>query len=869
MNRLVARLALALLVAACGKGRARPEPAKPEAGPPAPAPEAERTLDEVEEDLALRAQFDEVMYRKLYAHAVDLRKAMRLPEAAEAADAALRHRPTSEEALRLRAEIARMRGDRGGETETVIDDAYESYRVRLDEQKVAVRRHLADGRRAMDQGDFAAALRAYENAAFIVATSRYAPLGGDNDLARLGEEAEKGAGEARRREAEQRVQRERADTEAALREAAAQEEQEALRGRDRRAKLLNSAIDRFNLEDFEGAQGYASQVLAEEPDNTLARDVLDNARRSRHGRHSVEVLRELMDSYRRWQVDIERTRTLQGRVLVWPAQSFWDRITRIRGLKSAGAGGRALTPEERLVSEVLDQRQIEFQFDGTPFPQVVNYLTASTGLNFVVDARAREDLSAVEVSLIAESIPVRDGLTLLMGQVSSGGEVVWEITGNVVRFLKREHQKRNLVLRIHTVADLTLGLVDFIPPQITQLGVSDDSDAPLFGGQGEEAPQPYGTIEELMELVRGSIGASAWEDPATITSQGKNLVVYQAPEVQDRIARFLDDLRSFAGIAVNVETRFLSVGDAFLRDFGVDFRGLGGANGGPLAALDDVTSGLEDSASAGIDNGAPGVNAGGAATAPASGFFFNDGGDGDFRGRSENIYGRSLGQTLSALGGGTFQVSMIDDFSLSMVIRATEKTARVREMTAPSLTVYNTQRANLSVLNQVSFVQDFDVEVAQTAFIADPVIGIVQDGIVLDVRPTVSNDRQFVTLEMRPTVTNLLTPISTFQTLLGAAGAPGAVLISAQNPVTIQLPEIDLRSVETTVRLPDRGSLLLGGLKTIRIADKKATTPILGNIPVVNLLFSRQGKSQEMEHLMIIVTATIIDLHEEAERLRH
>ncbi|MFQ5844586.1 MAG: hypothetical protein ACE5JG_06300, partial [Planctomycetota bacterium] len=36
--------------------------------------------------------------------------------------------------------------------------------------------------------------------------------------------------------------------------------------------------------------------------------------------------------------------------------------------------------------------------------------------------------------------------------------------------------------------------------------------------------------------------------------------------------------------------------------------------------------------------------------------------------------------------------------------------------------------------NQVSFIQDFDVEVAQTQFIADPVIGVVQSGSQLNVR---------------------------------------------------------------------------------------------------------------------------------------
>jgi len=44
------------------------------------------------------------------------------------------------------------------------------------------------------------------------------------------------------------------------------------------------------------------------------------------------------------------------------------------------------------------------------------------------------------------------------------------------------------------------------------------------------------------------------------------------------------------------------------------------------------------------------------------------------------------------------------------------------------------QSVYISQVNQISFVQDFDVEVAQTAFIADPVIGVIQDGVVLNFR---------------------------------------------------------------------------------------------------------------------------------------
>ncbi|MFI5402453.1 MAG: HEAT repeat domain-containing protein [Planctomycetota bacterium] len=44
------------------------------------------------------------------------------------------------------------------------------------------------------------------------------------------------------------------------------------------------------------------------------------------------------------------------------------------------------------------------------------------------------------------------------------------------------------------------------------------------------------------------------------------------------------------------------------------------------------------------------------------------------------------------------------------------------------------QSVYISQVNQISYIQDFDVEVAQTAFIADPVIGVIQDGLTLNFR---------------------------------------------------------------------------------------------------------------------------------------
>src|SRR5262249_36813609 len=175
------------------------------------------------------------------------------------------------------------------------------------------------------------------------------------------------------------------------------------------------------------------------------------------------------------------------------------------------------------------------------------------------------------------------------------------------------------------------------------------------------------------------------------------------------------------------------------QDVGVDVRGLGGQDGtGKLANLDDVTSGFEDNASAGLDNGGIGLPAG-AASAPSSGAFFDAGRHGDVRGRTENILDAALGSILSPSGGLTLAWAYLDDTQVNLIVRAVEKTDKATLLTAPKITAYNTQQASIHVVSQTSYIQDFEVEVAQTAFIADPVVGVVNDGLVFDVRPTVSN----------------------------------------------------------------------------------------------------------------------------------
>lgn len=51
-----------------------------------------------------------------------------------------------------------------------------------------------------------------------------------------------------------------------------------------------------------------------------------------------------------------------------------------------------------------------------------------------------------------------------------------------------------------------------------------------------------------------------------------------------------------------------------------------------------------------------------------------------------------------------------------------------------------------STVKQISYIQDFDVEVAQTSFIADPIVGVLQEGVVQSVR-VLATEQTFTTVE--------------------------------------------------------------------------------------------------------------------------
>lgn len=141
---------------------------------------------------------------------------------------------------------------------------------------------------------------------------------------------------------------------------------------------------------------------------------------------------------------------------------------------------------------------------------------------------------------------------------------------------------------------------------------------------------------------------------------------------------------------------------------------------------------------------------------------------------------------------------------IAEVQRAAQRQKDCEIIAAPKLSVYNGQRANASIVNQTSYIKDFEVEVVKGAAIADPIIDVVQDGMVVDFSSMMHPDGKTISVDARVSIASLKRPIEEFETTLSGLGSS----------VTIQIPTLSLSrwKSEELVLEDGHGGFLVTGL---------------------------------------------------------
>ena len=822
----------------------------PEEATPAPTEQQEAYLQEEWQGLTLQQQKERFLVNTHIETGRALKRDLRLEEAELEVAQALVLDPDNLEAKQLLNEIGTLLGRDDAELRTGAQQLNDLWRLKKDQAEADARQNIATARVLQARGDYGQAVVELTLCIDILTLS---PYSGEWQDIETDARALLAAVSAQRDEAAA-ISREESER-AAHEQLRAREEEERARRNNVLAHLLDETISAFNSGAYEDAISLAGRVLRLDPRNEYALDIRDTA--FRKGRELVRetYLVEKREQYARWQEDLDEMRIPYEGVITLPDVDFWNEITEVRSRRPGLDLRQTVDPGEielraRLANTRIPGLTVD---DEESLTTVIRAVQVITGLPIVVDPLA-EDAALTEGVVfnfkLTNAITAEKALNLIAQM--AGPDVTWTVRHGTVLVTTTEKARGDLVIINHDIQDLTFGLTDFLGPRIHRLRLIDDI-------EDDDGGSPFGSIAEkpkinepddLSTLVQENVEVGSWEDDGiSITVEGGAMVVVHTPEVQMKVQQFLEELRRFSSSLVTIESKFMVIRDGFIQEIGVDWRGLENP-GNPYTDLDDIA--LTGSPSLNLDNGGDGITL----SPPSAGAFYDDGLDGSFAGRTENIFENALGSALSTIGGLTAQYTFLNDLELSMILRLVEKSEHAEFINEQVLSVHNTQRAYVTVVNQKAYVQDFDVEVAQFQAIADPVINVLTEGIVLDVRPTVHHSRRYLTLEIQPTVAQVISLTDFSTTLAGQTAA-----------VTFQLPELQVQSVFTTVVVPDGGSLLLGGLSRLRNIERRAELPWLANIPIIGFFFKEEGYSDERESLMIMIRAWITDVKEELANL--
>ncbi|MDR4507814.1 MAG: hypothetical protein MRJ65_06190 [Candidatus Brocadiaceae bacterium] len=471
------------------------------------------------------------------------------------------------------------------------------------------------------------------------------------------------------------------------------------------------------------------------------------------------------------------------------------------------------SPVKNQYSKVIEDALntiISFEFIDTPLTDVVTFIREKTDVNMIFDPEA-DDRS---VTLKLKEVTVRTALKYILPK-----EYEYVIEENIIHVYQQKME-----LRVYDVRDILINLDDKSPFFFDITAAATASMAVSGGGQGaEKSRTPFQRVSDVIEMIVKTVYPSTWTrngGEGTIiarTDQPGDLVVSNSVYVHKQIEDLLASLRSSQNLQVSIEARIISVTDEFLEDLG-----------------SNITTFFEDDQT--VDTGA------------------------------ENVGQDDSGNLLTAGAGIDLDYSIFTN--LEGFLKAVQESKGSEILTSPRITLSNTQRGNIAVIRTENYVQSTSVSDG----VVTPEIGTIPEGTTFDVRPIVSADRKYVYLEVTPSVFQIeeiqdfeFSNFDDFEGDLGGGGN-GTTYIPPQQ--TIQLPKVNVSQVSVTVCVPDKGTLMIGGLGTVNNGKTETGVPVLSKIPIIKFLFTRNQTTNKKTNLIILLKPTIIIREEQEDSLR-
>ncbi len=623
----------------------------------------------------------------------------------------------------------------------------------------------------------------------------------------------------------------------------------------RREQKYEESLQYLNQALFLDPTNIAAQAMKEMIEDTMLYVKFRKVERNR----SLKMAQQSLDNY-------EAT-TPYNELMGYPAE--WPEITynRLRSLNQ----DQGETEVNRRVGQRLKE-PVPINFEGNRLVNVIDYLRNTTGLPFDVNWTALENAGVEQdkqITLQLPNIPADVALQRVLAQASSTATspITYNIIDGIVTVSTQDDLTKNTETRVFDIRDLLVNIPNYSSAPNFDLTEALSSENATGGGGGgggggglfgnnnnDAANQPTGPgrgemIANLNELIQTSVGdQNDWLIRGhSIRELNGNLIVKTNVQNHRQIIQLLTQLRETRAMQIHVEARFLLVDQNFIEEVGVDL---------------DLAQDLPGSFSPiRISNDTVGL-----AARPGTGM------PGSF-GTATSIVG-GLAQMTPGIGYGSrgnsldLGFSYIDDFQVNFLLKATLAKRNSISLTAPRVTFFNGQRAYVLVATQFAFVSDLTPIPDSIGF--DPTLSIISSGVVLSVEGTISADRRYVTLTVEPSLSTVDQPIrriEQFGVYTPPANNNGGVAQPISFSGYVEAPTVQITQVKTTVSVPDRGTLLLGGQRIVADVQVEAGVPILSKIPVINRFFTNTSNVKDERTLLILIKPTIIIQNEQEDLL--
>ena len=833
-----------------------PQPAQPE--PPRaldPPPEGDGQgggagggqWGNFDKEMSLAEQERKALAENYYKTGKALYAQLRYREAAQSLHRATKLDPGHLEARLLLDKALWITGDRKA-------DHKETVRAMVTERMAKVQQARIEMDRLFQEGELLLERQRYEEAQArfqrVLEAVRWFPYNIDQGTIRARTEAKIAEAKAA---AEEQERRRRQMLQEAARQAAEFEKANSKRFLEATIKaLFEDAKDAYRAEKYDKCERICLDVLRRKPDHQEATRLLEEARTSAHRRKVKEHYRDRVEHWRRQIEWIKESGVPYQDLFRFPDNELWAEIS-ARDVPLAERLTRQSGESEETIkiNRRLDTQPVSINFDQTPFEDAINFLRDITGLNYVLTKEAKDLVEGenVTVTLKLRDITLRHALRLIL---ATNENLNWRIEDGVIKIGTTAEKTEELILEFYDVTEIVQTPPDFPAPELgLNLAGGGGSGGGAAGGvlsfdEGdEESSGGQLDADKLQELIETRLGES--DDDGSVEISGGILIVRKPLRAHENILKLLDALRRSVGVMVTVEARFVQIQDNLLEQVGIDIINNQGA---PPNAPPDTFGQINQprGAAAGPQNVQVGYN------------YTDAQGQTNVRAAVVNLLSSTapagLPFNITPNGGIAIQYNFLDAFQLQAILEMVRKTQRSNIVNAPRITVFNGQRSHVLNIQQRAYIQDVEVNQTGVIPVLNPVIGIINSGAILEVRPTVSHDRRYVTLEVKPTLATEL-----------PARIPAPVTLAGGfTSIPIELPVITVQKLRATVTVPDGGTVLLGGLKNSDDFEGVSGVPFLSRVPILNNLFRRQAFQELRASLVVLLKANITIIRDEEKR---